>query len=159
MATWSSTIDRNTPRLSRRRVSLENKVSTAFEPGARFRGEVEDEARMPRQPSPHLGVLVGGVVVEDDMDDFAGRDLRLDGVEEADELLMAVALHAATDHLAFEHVESGKQRGRAMPLVIVRQGAGPALLHWQPRLGAVERLDLRFLVDREHDGVRRQRPR
>jgi hypothetical protein len=33
------------------------------------------------------------------MDDFADRDLRLDGIEEADELLMAVALHAAADHL------------------------------------------------------------
>ena len=30
MAAWSSTIDRNTPRLSRRRVSLENNVSTAL---------------------------------------------------------------------------------------------------------------------------------
>src|ERR1700687_2060510 len=72
---------------------------------------------MPRQPSPHLGVLVGGVVVEDDMDDFAGRDLRLDGVEEPDELLMAVALHAAADHVALEHIESGEQRGRAVPFV------------------------------------------
>ena len=88
-----------------------------IEPGARFRGEVEDEARMPRQPSPHLGVLVGGVVVEDDMDDFADRDLRLDGVEKADELLMAVALHTAADHLALEHIESGEQRGRAVPFV------------------------------------------
>ena len=30
MAAWRSTIDRNTPRLSRRRVSLENNVSTAL---------------------------------------------------------------------------------------------------------------------------------
>jgi len=30
MAAWSSTIERNTPRLSRRRVSLENRVSTAL---------------------------------------------------------------------------------------------------------------------------------
>jgi hypothetical protein len=31
------------------------------------------------------------------VDDLADRDLRLDRVEEADELLMAVALHAAAD--------------------------------------------------------------
>src|SRR6202163_3432723 len=51
------------------------------------------------------------------MDDFAGRDLRLDGVEYPDELLMAVALHAAADHVALEHIESGEQRGRAVPFV------------------------------------------
>jgi hypothetical protein len=34
------------------------------------------------------------------MDELAGRDVGLDGVEEADELLMTVALHAPPDHLA-----------------------------------------------------------
>jgi hypothetical protein len=38
----------------------------------------------------------------------------------------------------------------------VGHGAGPALLHRQAGLGAVERLDLRLLVDREDDGVRRR---
>ena len=38
------------------------------EPGRRGRREVEDPSRMAGQPSAHLGVFVGGVVVEDDMD-------------------------------------------------------------------------------------------
>ena len=45
------------------------------EPGARGRREVEDPARMAREPLPHFGMLVGGVVVEDGVDDLAGRDL------------------------------------------------------------------------------------
>ena len=45
------------------------------EPGARGRGEVEDEARVAGEPGQHLRLLVGGVVVEDDMDDLAGRDV------------------------------------------------------------------------------------
>ena len=45
-------------------------------------------------------MLVGGVVVEDDVDELAGRDRRLDGFEEADELLMPVALHVACDEAA-----------------------------------------------------------
>jgi hypothetical protein len=36
-------------------------------------------------------VLVGGVVVQDHMDQLAGRDLGLDGIEEADELRRATA--------------------------------------------------------------------
>ena len=90
------------------------------------------------------------------MDELAGRNLRLDGVEEADELLMAVALHVAADHRAVEHVERGEQRGGAVALVVMGHGAGAALLHRQAGLGAVERLDLALLVDAEHDGVRRR---
>ena len=35
------------------------------DPGGRCRGEVEAEARVALEPSPDLGVLVGGVVVDD----------------------------------------------------------------------------------------------
>ena len=126
------------------------------EPRARGRREVEGEARMAVEPGTHLGVLVGGVIVEDDVDGLAGRHLGVDGVEEADELLVAVALHVLADHGAVEHVEGGKQRGRAVPLVVVGHGAEPSLLHGQAGLGAVERLDLALLVDRQHDGVGRR---
>lgn len=43
-----------------------------------------------------------------------------------------------------------------MPLVVVGHGAEPSLLHRQAGLGAVERLDLALLVDRQHDGVSRR---
>ena len=43
------------------------------------------------------------------MDDLAGGDVGFDRIEKADELLMAMALHAATDDLAFQDVERGKQ--------------------------------------------------
>jgi hypothetical protein len=38
-------------------------------------------------------------------------------------------------------------------LVCVTKRASPTLFHRQPRLGAIQRLDLAFLIDREHDGV------
>ena len=81
---------------------------------------------------------------------------RLDGVEEADELLMPVALHAAADHRALQHVEGGEQGRGAVALVVVGHGAGTARLHRQAGLGAVERLDLRLLVDGQHHGMRRR---
>ncbi len=105
------------------------------------------------EPGQHLGVFVGGVVVEDDVDGLALWHLGLDGIQEPDEFLMAMALHAAADDLAFEHVEGGKERCGAVAFVVVRHGSGAALLHRQARLGAVQRLDLALLVDREHDGV------
>ena len=74
--------------------------------------------------------------------DFSHGDLRLDRIEEADELLVAMALHVAADDSAIEDVEGCEQRGGAVTFVVVRHRPGTARLHRQPRLGAVERLDL-----------------
>ena len=57
------------------------------------------------------------------------------------------------DDLALKHIERREQRRDAVTLVVVGDGAGTSLLHRQPRLGAVQRLDLAFLIDRENDGV------
>jgi hypothetical protein len=48
---------------------------------------------------------------------------------------------------------SAAQRRRAVPLVVVCHRPAAALLHRQSRLGAIERLDLRLLIDREHQCV------
>ena len=69
--------------------------------------------RMAGEPGAHVGMLVNGVVVEDRMDEFAGRHRGLDTVEETDELLVAMARHALADHGAVEDIERGEQRGRA----------------------------------------------
>ena len=83
--------------------------------------------------------------------DFSHGDLRLDRIEEANELLVAMALHVAANDGAIEDVEGCEQRGGAVTFVVVRHRSGTARLHRQPRLGTVERLDLAFLVDREND--------
>ena len=78
------------------------------EPGGGGRGEREDPSGVVGQPVPDLGMLVGGIVVGDGMDDLAGRDGALDGVEELDELLVGVARHAAADDCPVEDVEGGE---------------------------------------------------
>ena len=110
---------------------------------------------MTRQPSQHLGMLVRGVIVEHGMDQFAGWHVALDGIEETNEFAMSVALHASADHPSVEHAERGEQGGRAVPLVIVRHSLTTPRLDRQPRLAAVERLDLALFVEREHHGVGR----
>jgi hypothetical protein len=89
------------------------------------------------EPFAHLRVFMGRIVVEDDMDRFFGWDLSLDLVEKADELLMPMLLHAASDDLAFEHVEGGKQGSGAVAFVVVRHSGGAPLLEGQARLGYV----------------------
>src|SRR5579872_6199419 len=105
---------------------------------------------MPRQPLAHPWMLMGRIVVDDGVDRLFDGDLRLDGIEEADELLVAMALHVTANDSAIEDVEGCEQRGGAVTFVVVRHRPGTARLHWQPRLGTVERLDLAFLVDREN---------
>src|SRR5664279_6094910 len=106
---------------------------------------------MPYQPLAHLRMLVRCVVVDDGVDRFLDRHLGLDGIEEADELLVPVALHVAADDGTVEDVESGEQRGRTVAFVVVGHRSGAARLHRQTGLGAVERLDLTLLIDREDD--------
>ena len=113
-------------------------------------GEMEMKALVPFEPSANVGMLVRGVIVNDQMHFALGRGLAVDLVEEADELLMPVAAHALADDLAVEHVERGEQSGRAVPLIIMSRRAAAAALHRQPRLGAVERLDLALFIDRQH---------
>ena len=108
---------------------------------------------MPGQPLLHLPMFVSRIVVDDGMDRLSRRDLRLHGVEEADELLVPVALHIAADDGAVEDVEGGEQRRRAMAFVVVGHGSGAALLHRQAGQGAIKGMDLALLINREDDGV------
>ena len=96
---------------------------------------------------------VGVVIVEDHVHNLACRDVALQRVEEADELLMAAALHVPARDSAVEDVQHGEQRGRAVALVIMGHGRPPALLERQAGPGAVERLDLRLLVEAEDHGL------
>ena len=90
------------------------------------------------------------------MDRLAGGDFSLDGVEEPDELLMAMAVHIAAHHGSVEHVHRGKQGRCPVPLVVMGHGSSTAFLERQAGLRSVERLDLALFVDAEHDGVRRR---
>src|SRR6202035_1705139 len=162
MAAWRSTTPLETPRFRRRLVRMAKKPSRALsqtvwpppksanasvcgrisfrdskQTGRSWR-ELEGPTRMTPQPRDHLGLFVRGVVVVDGVDRLAGLDLALDGVREADELLMPVPLHAAADDLALQDVEGGEQGGRAVALVVVGHGSGAALLHRQARLAAIQ---------------------
>ena len=114
------------------------------EPRARGGREVEGEARVSVEPLTHLRMLVDGVVVEDHVHKLSGRHLSLNSIQEANELLVTMALHTSANDLSFEHVESSEQRRCSVALVVMGHRAGAAFLHRQAGLGAVEGLDLRL---------------
>jgi hypothetical protein len=59
------------------------------------------------------------------VDFLSRRHLRLDGIEEADELLVPVALHIAADDGSVEDVEGREQCRCAMTLVVVLVWTAP----------------------------------
>jgi hypothetical protein len=61
----------------------------SVEPGSGCRGEVEDKPPMFFEPFHDVGMLVGGIIVDDDVDRLVLGNSRLDEVQKPDELLMA----------------------------------------------------------------------
>ena len=68
----------------------------------------------------------------------------------------STALIQETDDAAFEHGEGGEQGDRAVSFIVVGHGAAAPLLQRQAGLGAIESLDLAFLVHRQHESVLRR---
>ena len=110
----------------------------------------------PSLPRLHVGVLVRGVVVEDDMDGEVFRHAAHHLLEKDEELLMAMLREALLLDGPRGDIQRGKQRRRAMALVVMRHRAGASFLHRQAGLGAIKRLKLAFLIERKDDGPLRR---
>ena len=96
--------------------------------------------RVLRQPGPDLGGLVGGEVVQDDVDVLAG--VRGDGLAQEGQEVRAVAGGCAlAEHLAGGDVQCGEQVRRAVAHVVVGAFLGHVEGDRQQWLGPVQRLD------------------
>ncbi|WUB68686.1 hypothetical protein OG734_47155 [Streptomyces sp. NBC_00576] len=99
-------------------------------------------------------VDVGGEVVQDDVDLLARvRFHRL--LREDQEVLAVPDRLALADDLSGADVECGEQVRGAVPDVVVRACLSGREGDGQHRLGPVQRLDLRLLVDGQHDHAAR----
>ena len=115
------------------------------------------EAGVAVEPAGDRGMLMGGVIVGNDVDVEIGRGLVIDGFEEGQPFLMASlprrrpgARRQAGDQLALEIVERGKQGQGTVPHVIMGLGTNMPDPQWQTWLGALQRLTWGFLVAAQH---------
>ena len=123
------------------------------QPGPVGRGEVDVEPRSFSEPRSDERGLMCAVVVHDEMYVEVRRHPRVETIEELAELHRPMAAVRLADDLASLHIERRKQRRRPVPCVIVGAAFGLARLHRQQGGRAVQRLDLRFLVDAQHDSM------
>ena len=108
------------------------------------------------QPLVDPGVFMGGVIVGNDVDVEIGRALLVDQIEKGQPFLMTMACRQMGDELAIEIIERGEQGQRAVPHLIMGLGTDVANAQRQPRLRALERLALRFLIAAQHEGLFRR---
>lgn len=79
-----------------------------IEPGRISGGVVDVESGSRSQPEADLGVLMGGVVIDDQMHVERCRDGLVDALDEAEKLLMPVARFALGQHGSGGDVECGE---------------------------------------------------
>src|SRR5438552_2251292 len=103
------------------------------------------------EPAPDVRMLMGGVVVGDDVNVFVLRNASLDQPKKSEPFLVPMPPHTGGENRTIDRVECCEQRGRPVAFVVVCHRSASALLERKSRLRAVERLNLALLIDREHD--------
>src|SRR2546426_8993152 len=84
------------------------------------------KAWVPGQPALHFGVLMGGVVIADQVQLPVGWDGLVDQAEKLEPFLVPMPLLAQAKDLAVGCVQRGKQSGGAASVVIFRHWWRPA---------------------------------
>lgn len=125
-------------------------------PGGAGRGEVDVNARMLFEPGADDRMLVGRVVVDDQMQRQLGRSLAVDLLQEGEPFGMRVLRRGRAEDLSVEVIQGGEQRDRAMADVVVGPSADMADAQRQVRLGPFQRLALALLVAAEHQRLVRR---
>lgn len=140
-------------------LSLENRkpLLHLVHPGTVDRGEMEDEACMSLQPFTDLLAMVGRDVVTDEVNRFDPRgDLRIEMLEEGDELLLTLAPVALPVNVAGSGVEGRQQIQGAVSTVFVLDQVGHPWLCWFRGMKARTGLEGGLLVSAEDNLVRLQ---
>jgi hypothetical protein len=144
MAAFSSCTLRWTPALDLLVGKQREPALHLVKPGSAGGREMQVIAGVSSEPGSDRRCLVGGVIVEHQVDVEIGWHGLFDRGQEPAEFDGAVALVATADDPAGGDVKNREQRGRAVALVVMTASLDLSRSHRQQRLRAVERLNLDF---------------
>ena len=101
-----------------------------IQPRTTGRDEVHVKATMPLEPRLDLRVLVGRVVVNDEVKVKTLRCLPINLSQKFDPFLMTMTRHAAGDHAPFGHLDGREQCRRPIALVVVGHRSTTTAFEW-----------------------------
>ena len=116
------------------------------EPGSVGGGEVEMVAGPVGQPAFDAGMLVGGVVVDDEVDIEVRGHVGVNVFQEAQELLVAMTRPALGEDPAGDDIQGREEGGGAVANIAVRDAFDITQPEGQEGLGALQSLDLGWKV-------------
>ena len=90
------------------------------------------------------------------MDIPPARGVPIDRRQEREEFRVGVARLTPLDHVPLEDVQRREERGRAVPLIIMRLARRQSRPQRQDRLRAIQGLNLALLIDAQHEGLGRR---
>ncbi len=117
-----------------------------IKPGGAGRSKVQVDARVLGHPRGNDRMLVGGVIVNDQVQRELRRSLAVDRLEERQPFFMGVLRGGRAQNPAVQIVHRGEKRDRAVPNVVVRAGADVTEAQRQTGLGSLQRLALALFV-------------
>ena len=124
-----------------------------IQPGTAGGREVHVEPGMPLEPALHLRMLVGGVVIHDQMQVEIGWRFRVDLLEELQPFLMPMAWHALSDEFTLGHFQSSEECRGAMTRVVMSERFQSARVQRQALLASFQRLNLALFITGKHQSV------
>ncbi len=99
---------------------------------------------------------MGPIVIDNQMQLQSIRHFGIDTFQKTNEFLMSVPGHAIADHFAVEHIESRKEGGRTVALIVVRLAGRQPGAQRQQWLCSIQSLNLTLLVyAKDHGFIRR----
>ena len=125
-----------------------------IKPGGRGRNKMEVKTGVTLEPGRDPGVLVGGIIVANNVKLKLGGDLPIDLAQEGKPLLMAMSRGGVGKHLARKIVQGSKEGYRPMSVVVVGLGANVSLAQRQTGLGAFEGLTLALFITEQSTKAR-----
>ena len=117
---------------------------------------MEVKPRVAFLPAFDLLVLMGGVIIADDVNLLAGGCITANQVKKSNPFLMPVPVHTSPNDLAIGGVHGREQRGGSVSLVIMGHGLATPFFERQSRLRAIQGMNLTLSVAGEDLGMRRR---
>jgi len=125
-------------------------------PGGTGRSEMKVESGIAPLPGFDFRMLMGGVIIADDVYLLVGRCRFDNQVEKADPFLVPVLFHAGSKDAAVGCIHRGEERGGPVAFVIVSQRFASSFLERKPWLSAIQGLDLTLFIAGQYHGVFRR---